>query len=247
MVGIFYFSSTGNSLQIAKKVKERFGGKLFYIPKYQGNGSEFEKLFIVTPIYSFGMPKYVYDFLPKLDKSKELFVIQNYGGMVGGADYLFYDYAKRNGLNIKSVHTIKMPENYTLSFTVPKFYLNSALRKSNKRIERVLDLIESGKYNIPKKKKTKEATYLKNMGNWHIIGECFKANENCVKCQKCIKLCPAGNISLVDGKIVFGDKCVACLGCYHRCPNKAIVYKNKKKKYRYINPNIDENEIGQDL
>ena len=37
------------------------------------------------------------------------------------------------------------------------------------------------------------------------------------------------------------------LGCYHRCPNKAIVYLNKKKKDRYINPNIDENLIGKNI
>ena len=48
------------------------------------------------------------------------------------------------------------------------------------------------------------------------------------------------------GKIVFADKCVACLGCYHRCPKKAIVYKGKKKKDRYINPNVNENDIGKD-
>ena len=50
-----------------------------------------------------------------------------------------------------------------------------------------------------------------------------------------------------DGKITFGDKCVACLGCYHRCPQKAIEYKGRKKKFRYINPNIDESEIGEDI
>ena len=66
MNGILYFSSTGNSLNIAKKLKERLGGKIVYIPKYQGNGSEFEKIFLVTPIYSYGMPKHVYDCHSKL-------------------------------------------------------------------------------------------------------------------------------------------------------------------------------------
>ncbi len=246
MNGIFYFSSTGNSLYIAQKVKEKFGGEIIYIPKYHGNGSEYEKLFIVTPIYSYGMPTFVYDLLPKLDKERPLFVIQNYGGMVGGADYLLYTYAKKHGLNIKSVFTIKMPENFTLTFSVPRFYLKSTLKKSDGNIASVLNQIELGKFKLPKKKKTKEEKYLKNKSNWHIIGERFHTNENCVKCQKCVSLCPVGNISLKDGKIVFGDKCVACLGCYHRCPKKAIVYLNKKKKSRYINPKINENDIGKD-
>lgn len=68
MSGILYFSSTGNSLYIAKKVKEKFGGSIIYIPSYTGDGSEFEKNFIVTPIYSFGMPTFVLSLLKKLKK-----------------------------------------------------------------------------------------------------------------------------------------------------------------------------------
>ena len=143
MNGILYFSSTGNSLQIAKEVQKRFGGKVMYIPKYQGNGSEFDRIFIVTPIYSYGMPVHVYDLLPRLDKSKEIIVLQNYGGMAAGADYLLFKYVKSLGLNIKSVYKLKMPENFTLTFTVPKFYLNKALKASQKRINKILDMIEN--------------------------------------------------------------------------------------------------------
>ncbi len=247
MNGILYFSSTGNSLFIAKKEQQRFGGKIVYIPKYQGDGSEFEKLVLVTPIYSYGMPTHVHSLLSRLNKQRELIVIQNYGGMVGGADFLLYSYATKLGLNIKSVFVIKMPENFTLTFTVPKFYLKSVLKNCGKAIDKVLNQIETGTPHVPKKKKTKEAKYLKNKSNWHLIGQRFCTSQNCVQCQKCVSLCPVGNISLQDGKIVFGDKCVACLGCYHRCPNKAILYQNKKKKFRYVNPNVDESEIGRDL
>lgn len=247
MIGILYFSSTGNSLQIAKAVQSRFGGKILYIPKYNGNGSEFSRIFLVTPIYSFGMPTPVFDLMPKLDTNPELIVIQNYGGMVGGADVLMYNYAKQYGLNIKSIYTLKMPENYTLAFTVPKFYLNSVLKSSNKRINKIIEKIKNNQFSLPRKTKTKQQTYLKNKGNWHIIGQRFKVSPECIKCQKCVKLCPAGNITFKDGEIVFGDKCIACLGCYHRCPNKAIKYLNKNKKYRYVNPNVNEADIGKDL
>ncbi|MDE6276209.1 MAG: EFR1 family ferrodoxin [Clostridia bacterium] len=247
MTGILYFSSTGNSLQIAQRVKDRFGGNIIYIPKYDGDGSEFQRIFIVTPIYSYGLPTPVFDLLPRLDKSKEIFVIQNYGGMVGGADALFYDYAKQYELNVKGIYTIKMPENYTLFIVPPKFYTKSVLKSSNKRIDKILDKIENKGYELPKAKVNiaKKQTYLKNKGNWHIIGDRFSVNDNCVKCQKCASICPSKNIVFEDGKIVFKDNCIACLGCYHRCPQKAIVYLDKKSKYRYVNPNVNEDEIGK--
>lgn len=247
MIGIIYFSSTGNSLYIAKKLQSDLGGKILYLPKYQGEGSEFERIILVTPIHSYGMPKCVYEFLPRLNKSVELVIIQNYGGMIGGADYLVYSYCKMLGLNLKGMFILRMPENFTLTFSVPKFYIKSTLKSADKRIEKVVCAIKENKFGLPKKKKTRAKLYQKNMSNWHIIGKCFSTNKNCVKCGKCISICPAGNISFKDGEIVFGDKCVACLGCYHRCPNKAIVYKNKKKKSRYVNPNVKSDEIGKDF
>lgn len=247
MTGILYFSSTGNSLYIAKSIKDKIGGSIIYIPSYNGDGSEFEKIVIVTPIYSYGMPKHVFDLLPRLDRSKELTIVQNYGGMVGGADYYVYNYALQNCLNIKSIYTIKMPENFTLTFTMPKFYLKHVLNSADRRIDKVVEKIANGERAVPHKKRTKEATYLKNKSNWHIIGERFSVTDDCVKCGKCVDICPVQNISFSEGKITFADRCVACLGCYHRCPEKAIVYLNKKKKDRYLNPFIDENFIGKNI
>jgi ferredoxin len=247
MVGILYFSSTGNSLYIAQRINKATGGKIIYIPKYEGIGEEFEKIIIVSPIYSFGLPCDVYDLLPKLNKDKPIHIVLNYGGMVGGADYFTYCYAKENGLNIQSVHIVKMPENYTLTFTVPSFYVKSTLKSAPKAIDKIAQSIQDNEVVIPKQKKTKKDTYIKNKGNWHLIADDFSVTDSCVLCKKCIDVCPSGNISIKDNKIVFADKCVACLGCYHRCPQKAIIYKGRIKKNRYINPNINENDIGKDL
>ena len=247
MTGILYFSSTGNSLYIAQRVKNALGGQIKYIPNYEGDGSEFERIILITPIYSYGMPTFVYDLIPRLNKTTELIIIQNYGGMVSGADYLVYQYAKEYELNIKAIYVLKMPENFTATFTVPKFYIKSTLKSADSRIDKVINSISSGAYRVPKKCKTKIDVYLKNKSNWHLIGEDFSTTDACVKCGKCVSVCPADNISLNDGKIVFSNKCVACLGCYHRCPQKAIVYKQKKKKDRYINPNVNESHIGKDM
>ncbi len=247
MTGIFYFSATGNSLYISQKIREKMGGKIIYIPTYMGNGNEFDKIIVVSPIYSSGLPVHVYDFLPRLDNERELFIVLNYGGMVGGADYFVYAYSRQKGLNVKGIFALKMPENYTLTFTVPKFYLKRVLNSADKRIDRVISKITCDEPTLPRKKKTKEKIYYKNKANWHLIGERFWVSEDCIGCGKCIGLCPAQNISMENGKITFGNACVACLGCYHRCPQKAIRYLRKKKKDRYINPCIDEKLIGKNI
>ncbi len=247
MNGILYFSSTGNSLYIAQMLRKSLGGQILYIPSYEGNGTEFDKIIIVSPIYSYGLPVHVFDLFKRLNNTTPVDIILNYGGMVGGADYFAYKYGTEFGLNIKSVHTVKMPENYTLSFTVPKFYMNATLKSAPKKINKIIESIKNGEQRIPKKVKTREEQHFRNKSNWYKIGQGFHTTDACTKCGKCISVCPISNVSLEQNKITFGDKCVACLGCYHRCPQKAIQYHNKKKSFRYVNPNVNENDIGKDI
>lgn len=245
MNGIFYFSATGNSLFIAKEIEKALGGEVIYIPKYSGNIEQFEKIIIVSPVYSFGLPVHVFNFISTLPKNKLLYIVLNFGGMVFGADGLAYEHAKKSGLDIKAVYTVKMPENYTLDFTVPLAYQQKILKKAPDLVSKVIEKIRNGEENSPKTKAKFAEIYYKNKGNWHKIADDYSVNENCVLCGKCVELCPSGNISVKDGKVEFSDECVACLGCYHRCSEKAIVYKNKKKDYRYINPHINEEDLGK--
>lgn len=45
--------------------------------------------------------------------------------------------------------------------------------------------------------------------------------ENCIRCAKCIKACPAGCIDLKTGKIDNG-RCIRCFACAAACPVQAI-------------------------
>lgn len=202
---------------------------------------------IVSPVYSFGLPKHVYDFLISLPKAPAVYVVLNYGGMMGGAGYYTYQLAKTHKVNIRAVYAVKMPENFTLTFSTPQLYNRMILKSAEKKTERLIDRIKNKQEHLPSKKKTNEAAYEKNKANWHLLAADFSVKDNCTKCKKCIRICPVDNIALIEDKIRFSDKCVACLGCYHRCPQKAIVYKNKHKKDRYMNPYIEESEIGNDI
>ncbi len=56
-----------------------------------------------------------------------------------------------------------------------------------------------------------------------IIGKTFKANKNlCVKCGKCVAVCPTCNIELKSDFPVFGSRCVGCMACSFFCPKDAV-------------------------
>lgn len=71
----------------------------------------------------------------------------------------------------------------------------------------------------------------------------FYANDNCIGCGICKKVCNTQNIKL-DVKPIWGENCNQCLACINLCPVKAIQYgKGTEKKGRYKNPNININEL----
>ena len=245
MTGILYFSSTGNSLFIAEKIKEKNDGNIIYIPKYTGDASEFDKLIIVCPVYSFGLPAHVYKLITRINFTIPLYMVLNYGGFLGGADYLTYLHCDKCGVNIKAVYTMQMPENFTVKFNVPEGYKKKLLASAPEKALEIAEKIASNKKNIPEKKHTFAAAYHKSRHNWYKMAEDFSIADNCTKCGKCVKLCPTKNITLENGSVTFSDKCVACLGCYHRCPEKAVLYKKKRPRKQYINPDIDIKKLGK--
>ncbi len=55
------------------------------------------------------------------------------------------------------------------------------------------------------------------------FGSRLYATDACTGCGWCAAHCPVGNISLQNGKPLFGENCVICLRCVYECPKKAIM------------------------
>jgi Coenzyme F420-reducing hydrogenase, beta subunit len=47
-------------------------------------------------------------------------------------------------------------------------------------------------------------------------------SAQCTSCGKCAGDCPQDNITMKDGRPVFGAQCILCLRCYYGCPVHAI-------------------------
>jgi ferredoxin len=59
-------------------------------------------------------------------------------------------------------------------------------------------------------------------------------NDDCVKCNLCVSICPMKNLENINGKIVQKSNCTICYRCINKCPKKAItVFINAKVKKQY--------------
>lgn len=54
------------------------------------------------------------------------------------------------------------------------------------------------------------------------FGERIRVNEICTGCGLCVRRCPVGNITLKNGRPVFGKDCIMCLNCIYSCPRQAL-------------------------
>jgi ferredoxin len=76
----------------------------------------------------------------------------------------------------------------------------------------------------------------------------MKANDNCIMCGQCAKICPMDNIRYAGKAVVFGDKCISCCACVQYCPQEAINFgKITEKRERYHNVNITVDDLNQEI
>ena len=243
---ILYYTSTGNNLYIAKQL----GGDLLSIPQLMKNNEfniEDDIVGIVFPVFFATSPKTLREFLTKIEiKSEYIFLITSYGSD-GDQNALRI---MKETLNDRGIHV-----NYTNSVLMVDNFLPVFDMAEEQKIKKDLDIdgqIQTIKKDILNKKDyifDKEMfTDVENIEEilettmtikYHIqIGDEYN------NCQICTKVCPRGNIEIIEEKPYIGNNCDFCLGCVQHCKKHNLSINNElNPDCRYRNPNIKLHEI----
>lgn len=247
---IFYFSGTGNSLQVAKDIAKKLEEcEVVNLAKFPTESViNAKRIGIVFPVYFWGIPNIIRRFLSeiKLDGKPYIFAVVTCGGVVGASLVQVNDLLKLKNRRLHSGFIIKMPENYIL------YYNADSKEKQQKRFNaekgKVQDIsqIVIDKKELPSEKsKYVIDTLFGKVVNHAVVRKFpsrdshFIINDKCTGCGKCEKVCSVNNITLMNSKPTWNHHCELCLGCLQSCPVNAIDYDNKtKKRTRYINPNV---------
>lgn len=247
---IFYFSATGNSKQVAGRLQKKFGTEIISIgdavrrKRFEYEPGIDEKLFFVIPVYFYGLPTVVNEFLDNLvlkGSSNKGCLILTYGGKPGAADKMFLKQMEGKNCTIKAVYGLKMPDNCVTLFNVPdKEKQTAVLEAAEKEIDKIAEFAEQDfaggtRSGFAAGLLTKAAYPFYNVFR---KTDKFTVDDNCIGCGLCQMVCPSDTIKMEDGKPYWDqEKCSWCLGCINRCPVKAIQYGEKTRdRERYINP-----------
>ncbi len=244
---VLYFTGTGNCLAVAKKI----GGKVLSIPQEIGKESlvyEDDAIGIIYPVYCRYAPKMVRDFLVKAKFiTPYLFIVGTYGNEDGACNYYIEKFAKENGIKFNYINTLLMVDNYLPAFEIEDqinklsvkctdYALDCIIKDINARKNFVapvsgLDMQDSERamQYIPKQDEGREC-------------EEYIVQDKCVRCGICVKVCPAGNITLTD-KPSFASKCETCYACIHACPQYNIRLPKVLSEVRWRHPEVSLEEI----
>lgn len=246
---IYYFTGTGNSLAAADFFSLRLGeeqrdmAEALKKKELSCTIGENETLGLVFPVYYWGLPTVVVNFLSKLKLSGRtpyLWAVITCGSGIGAADKQLEAVAGRAGMYVNAVFSLVMPDNFVPMFRAPgEEKVREILEKADGRMEEILTAIQN--------RETGEESGMKELmlsasmqalyRNGRKTGK-FSVDEVCVGCGLCAEICPVSAIRMEEGRPVWKKaQCSLCMGCLNRCPKEAIQYgKRSRKNGRYLHP-----------
>ncbi|VYU06071.1 NADH-plastoquinone oxidoreductase subunit [Clostridium tertium] len=251
---ILYFSGSGNTKYIVNKTYEEF----------VKNGCELdvhsieEKISLDFSAYDFlviGFPKYFHD-MPKIFFD---YIRENLNYSSNEINTMIFSTGSENrATNYNEIEKVLSEKNYKVmvtknfqmpnSFTINKNYEKNTRKDIRDIYEKTLLEIRELVVNF-----LTENTVKEKIGNWQSVfykninkyltkdlyknSSKFSVNDNCDKCNICVKSCPTMNIENIGEMIKFRDNCIMCCRCLNLCPKNAILY-NDKEHLQY-KENID--------
>lgn len=254
---IYFFSATGNSEYIAKKISYLTGDKkLKCINKDLKKNlrrqyiRDNESVGFILPVHYLNIPKIVQIYLNELTflnyTTQYFYVILTHSNFCGSADKIITEFFLNKNIIINSIFKVRMPSNYILgnSSAPHEIELNYILSKAEPKIKSIAETIKTHINNNEVDSDYITEPISKMFNNIMLYSQSsakkFYANDNCGACGLCERICPDGCICISERKPVWQfRRCSKCLACINRCPKKAIQYGTETlNKARYYNPKL---------
>lgn len=246
---ILYFSGTGNSEYVAKKIGKISGDEVVNL-FLKLRDQDFTELYskkpwvIVTPTYAWRIPRILEQWIKKtkFTGSHDVYFVMTCGDSIGNAGKYLRDLCKEKRMKYGGCGKVVMPENYIALFRTPtQDEAVKVINHAEKEIDKLAAKIKC-KEKLPARRislldKLNSGIVNKLFYSMFVGAKKFFVTGECVSCGKCAKVCPLQNIRLHHGRPVWGKNCTHCMACICQCPAEAIEYgRHSKGLPRYTFP-----------
>lgn len=247
---IFCYSGSGNCLDIAKNIAKRLGDTDIVMMRAEPEVKDVrgaKRVGFVFPCYAGGLPGDVERFVSELrvDPESYTFGVVSYAGYPGVGmakinDIVPLDYWA--GISHQCSCIWLMPHTLML----PPLDAEKAQARSEKLAAKIADDVLYVKH-LSGRPLSNPVNALEAKA-WPMLSgkkvAKMTVTGDCVGCGQCAKLCPRGNISVVNGRASIGTSCIGCLSCLQYCPKQAINMGGATvRRERYHNPNVSAADL----
>lgn len=252
---IYWFSGTGNSLAVARRLATLLGDGTKVLPLAAAMDSpagDADCIGIIYPVYAFGPPELVARFAAKLRarSGSYIFDIATCASMPGKSHGIMRDRLRQAGLELSAGWTLKMPGNCTWMKPPPE---QAKQEKMFAGVERCLKVIADIVRNRRIAQIEDSIWPIRPLAGliWPVAvrgfardDKKFFATDACIHCGLCERICPVQNVKLVNGKPTWLHHCQGCLACLQWCPTAAIEFGKKTAgRARYHHPSAKASEL----
>lgn len=247
---IYYFSATGNSLAMAKKIAEQTGDTVQSITRVKEKNLEDPVIGIVFPVFYGDVPENVQEFLRSHTFSLHSYVygVATCGTSWGRTFFTLRKLLQDRGTDLNFSYVCPLIANSTICMRAHVPYAWDKLKKEAQFVQEIADAVKNKKEDHHLEQNP-FATKLMN-GPLKTLFDRFYFDlhidpERCTKCGECVRLCPVENITMGEKSAVYGNHCIHCLACLHGCPFQAIKVRNRVvlKEDQYRHPGITLKEL----
>lgn len=252
---IFYYTGTGNSLWVSKKLADKLGSaELVSIPGLEPGvkAAGSETFGLVFPVYIWGVPAPVLRFVDTLRPTGACYVfgVAVNGGQVSNTLVQLGKALSYKGLDLSAGFGVKMPSNYIpWGGPGPQERQRLLFEAAEEKISDIALCIRE-KRHLPVEKGPLwqriifTLIYKLTFDQVPSMDAKFWVDEKCNGCGICFKVCPAANITLRGGKPAWNHACHQCFACLQWCPQEAVQYGKKTPAYeRYHHPEVHLKDI----
>lgn len=252
---IHYYTGTGNSLWVARRVADALGGAdVLHLCAQKGSamGNAPEATGLVFPVHIWGVPGAVLRFVRSLKpvSGGYFFAVAVNAGQVSNTLVQLKEAMEQNGLTLSCGFQIKMPSNYIpWGGPGPKEGQERLYRHAQEKILSIAGLVKERAV-LPVEKGPLwqrivfTAVYRMSLPKVPAMDRSFWTDAKCNSCGICSKVCPAGNITMADGRPLWSHRCEQCFACLQWCPQEAIQYGKRTPGYeRYHHPEISLKDV----
>lgn len=223
---IFCYSGSGNCLDIAKNIAKRLGDTDIVMMRAEPEVKDVrgaKRVGFVFPCYAGGLPGDVEKFVSELrvDPESYTFGVVCYAGYPGVGMAKIHDIVPLDywaGITHQCSCIWLMPHNLML----PPLDAEKAQARSEKLAAKIADDILYVKH-LSGRPLSNPVNALEAKA-WPMLSGKKAAKmtvtDSCVGCGQCARLCPRGNISIVNGRASIGTNCIGCLSCLQYCPKQ---------------------------